>query len=227
MKTDVHAGIIFKHIHVPEFNRKIFRTHHEFRRTAKIPCCRKQMRILSTNPKRHKTTHRKAGDCPVFPVGNRAVMGVNMFNKFRKIKRKLPIRLYRAHVVRPYIIFFIRGPVITVGFHNDHIVGQNKVCNVIPLVLITFVKIRIIVTASKIPLGPAMIKIDYRIPFRRNIIIMRRQKNPEVSDFPQYGAVMPCVNNGHVLCTGTKGDRKQQKEANYGRGFVLRPLLNT
>src|SRR6267154_5907531 len=156
------------------------------------------MGIFSSNPERHKTTHRKAGDCPVFPVGNRVVMGVYEFDQFGKIERELSICFYRAHIVGSYIIFFVRTAVIPVRFHYDHIMRGDKVGNVVSLVFIPLIKIRIVVTASEIPLRPAMVKIDYRILLPGNIKIMGRQKNPEIPDLTQYHTVMTCINNGYL-----------------------------
>src|SRR5258708_24188364 len=109
-------------------------------------------------------------------------MGVYEFDQFWKIERELSIRFYRAHIVGSYIIFFVRTAVIPVRFHYDHIMRGDKVGNVVSLVFIPLIKIRIVVTASEIPLRPAMVKIDHGIPFLRHVKITRRQKNPEIPD---------------------------------------------
>jgi hypothetical protein len=140
-------------------------------------------------------------------------MGVYVLDQFRKIERELSIRFNRAYIVRPYIIFFIRATVIPVRFYYDHIMGGDKAGNVVSLVFIPFVKIRILVAASEIPLRPAMVKIDDRIPFLRNIRIMGRQKNPEIPELTQYNTVMTRINNDYLPrspCAGMKGGCDQK-----------------
>src|SRR5687767_2492457 len=168
------------------------------------------MRIFSANPIRHKTSHGQAGDSPVFPICNCIVIAVDIINEFRVIDWKLPVSFYRAHIVWTHIIFFIRASVISVGLHYNNFMSGNKICNIVALVFIPFIKIRITVTASEIPLGPAMEKIDDRIFFWWIIKIARGQEYTIVSCLSEYTAIMLRINNGYFACMlsiGVKGER--------------------
>src|SRR6185436_20266775 len=96
------------------------------------------------------------------------------------------------------VILFIRAAVITVRFHDDHIMVSDKAGDVVSLVFIAFIEIRILITASEVPLRPAMIKIDHRISFLGRVKIMGGQKNAEVSDLTEHRAVMLRINNGYI-----------------------------
>src|SRR5688572_8693870 len=145
------------------FNRKVLRTNDEFGGSAKIACCRKQVRILSCNPESHEPSHRQTRNSTMFAVCDRIIMSVDVFNQLGKVKWKLAISLDRTNVVGTNVILFIRASVITIRFHDDHVMGSNKVRNVVSLVFITFIKISIVIAAAEKTLRPSVIKIDNRV----------------------------------------------------------------
>src|SRR5688572_28661530 len=82
IQSELHTSIILIHINVSVFDRKIFWANHEFSGATKIPSCRKQMRILSCDPERHESSHRKAGNCTMFAVTNCSVFCIDVFDQF-------------------------------------------------------------------------------------------------------------------------------------------------
>src|SRR5687768_12331979 len=195
MKTHIHSAIIVIHIHVADFNRKMFWTNKELGGAATVTRCGKQMGILGANPEGHRTSDGKSGDTSVPTVCDGPVMRIYVRNKFRKVEGKLPVRFNRTYVVGSHIIFFVGAAVIAIGFHNNHLMAGYKICDVVSAVFIAFVKVAIRVTASKIPLRPAMEKINDWISFCGICGITRRKKYPIISDFSKYVAVMPGIDD--------------------------------
>ena len=125
--------------------------------------------------KAHETTHGKTRDSPVFPIGERTVMCIDIVNKLRIIYWKLPKSFYRVNIVRTQIIFFIGRPVVAVRFHYNYLMGRNKIRNIISLVVSAFIKfIKLLAPVSEITLRPAMKKINHRIFFLRIVKIAGR-----------------------------------------------------
>src|SRR6267143_2785242 len=159
------------------------------------------MRIFSSNPKAHKTTHGKAGDGPVLPVGKSAIMGIDIVNELGEIYWKLAKSFYRGNVVWTYIVAFFRTPVIPIRLNYNGIVIGYKICNIVTLVLISFVSTPLSLgSISKIPLGPAMEKINYRIFFLKIAEIPWRQKDSIVSHLSKYSAIMLRIQNCNITC---------------------------
>src|ERR1051326_738049 len=126
------------------------------------------MGIFSSDPKGHETTHGKTRDSPVFSIRECAIMCIDIVNKLGVIYWKLPKSFYRVNIVRPQIIFLTRLPVVAVRFHYNYLMGRNKICDIISLVVVTLVKfIKLLAPVSEITLGPAMEKINNGISFLR------------------------------------------------------------
>src|SRR5260221_14050998 len=96
--------------------------------------------------------------------------------------------------------------------------ARYKICNIIPLIFIAFIKIRICLPSiSKIPLRPAVHKIDHGIFFLRIVKIVGGQKNTKVPHLSKHTTIMPRINNGYIVCilsVGAKGERYQKEEIN-------------
>src|SRR5947207_9136410 len=104
----------------------------------------------------------------MFPIGDSMVMCIDIVNEFGIIYRKLSKSFYGVNIIRSQIIFFIRSPVVAVRLDNYHLMGRNKIRNIVSLVVEAFIKfIKLLASISKITLGPAMKKINNRIFFLR------------------------------------------------------------
>src|SRR5678816_2083560 len=98
------------------------------------------MGIFSRDPKAHETTHGKTRDSPMFPIGDRTVMCIDIINKFRVIYWELPKSFYGINIVRSQIIFFTGLPVVAVGFHYNYLMSRNEIRNIISFVVGAFIK---------------------------------------------------------------------------------------
>ncbi len=139
IETHIHAKVIFIHIKMAVFNRKIFRPNPKFSRATKISCRRNKVWVFPSNPESHKPPHRETGNSPVIPVSNCIVTGIYIFNKFRKIYRELAISFYRTNIVWAQIVFIFRIPVIAVRLNYNNIMVFNKISNIISVVVSPFI----------------------------------------------------------------------------------------
>src|SRR6476620_9356940 len=98
------------------------------------------MWIFSRNPKAHETTHGKTRDSPMFPIGQRTVMCIDIVNKLRIIYRELPKSFYGVNIVRSQIIFLTGLAVVAVGFHYNYLMSRNEICNIVSFAVGAFVK---------------------------------------------------------------------------------------
>src|SRR6185295_12748876 len=122
------------------------------------------MGIFSRDPKAHETTHGKTRDSPMFPIGERTIMRIDIVNKLRIIYWKLPKSFYRVNIVGSQIVFFALLPVVAVRFHHNHLMGRNEIRNIVSLVVSALIKfIKFLAAVSEITLRPAMKKINNRI----------------------------------------------------------------
>src|ERR1051326_4113659 len=124
------------------------------------------MRIFSGDPKCHEAAHGKSRDTTVFPIRERAVMRVDIFNKLWIIYWKLPKSFHRVNIVGSQIVLFTWPTVVAIRLDYNYIMGGNKICNIITLVVISFIKFfKFLATVSEIALGPAVEKINNRVLF--------------------------------------------------------------
>ena len=148
------------------------------------------MGIFPADPKGHKPSHGKTGDCPVFPVSDCMVMGIYIINKLGEIDRKLTVGIQPFYVVGMLKIIFIFTPVISVRFNDNNIMGGYKIRDVIALVFITLIIISLFAGTSEIPLSPPVIKIDDRVFLIRMDVIIRRQEYTVISYLSKYLAIV-------------------------------------
>src|SRR6266498_2975443 len=117
------------------------------------------MRIFSSDPKGHETTHGKTRDSPVLPVRESVVMCIDIVNKLRIVYWKLPKSFYRVNIVRSQIIFFIRPAVVAIRLHYNYLMSRNKIRDIVAFVVVAFIKfVKFLTPISKIALRPAMKK---------------------------------------------------------------------
>jgi len=116
--------------------------------------------------------HRKA-EIALFPGRQSYCNGCLCIRPVQENRAGTVDTFYRTYIVRPYIIFFIRAAVIPIRFTTITSCVATKFAMLSPLFSSLYQNPRII-TASEIPLRPAMIKIDHRIPFLRSIKIAGR-----------------------------------------------------
>jgi hypothetical protein len=134
-----------------------------------------------------------------------------MFHQFREIDRVLAMGFNGTYIIRSQVIFLIRMPVVAVGLHNDHLMSGDIIGNIISTVVIPPV-VAITPGDPEIPLGPAVVKIDDRVPFWGIVIIARRQEDPVITDLPQHIAVMSAIKDVYFICLGMAYTTNQDEE---------------
>src|SRR5688572_20160875 len=105
------------------------------------------MRILSTDPVSHETTHGQTRDGPVFPVSNSIIMTIDKTNEFGIINWKLPVGFCRPNIIGSKVIFFICTPVVPVGLYYNDIMCRNKFFDIVSFIVIALVKLFILMSA--------------------------------------------------------------------------------